>query len=36
MEEPWRPLLELLERFADLLALARQTTAGQADVAPTP
>ena len=32
MAEPWRPLLELLESFADLLALARQTTAGQATV----
>ncbi len=32
MGEPWRPLLELLESFADLLALARQTTAGQATV----
>ena len=38
MGQPWRPLLELLESFADLLAMARQTAAGpsriEADVDP--
>ncbi len=34
MAEPWRPILELLESFADLLAMARQTTAGHEDVDP--